>query len=231
MKFFILAGGLGTRLQSVIKNIPKPMADINGRPFLDFIINNIRNNFEDASIYLLTYHLSEYIENYYEKDSNIHIIKEPEKLGTGGAIRNAIGLLDLKEMPIIILNGDTYSDLNFKQFISSGTDSDLIVGVTKVNNSNRYGTIEFDDNQVKTFKEKSTENQPGHINIGTYFIPNTKIIQSLPHMSFSFEDQLNYWVSSSNLKITPFFHSGPFIDIGIPDDYQKMIDFSKTTLN
>jgi D-glycero-alpha-D-manno-heptose 1-phosphate guanylyltransferase len=226
MNIFILAGGLGTRLQSVVKDIPKPMADINGTPFLDYIIDNIRSYFKQASIYLLTYHLSEYIEQYYKDDPLIQIIKEPKKLGTGGAIKHALQQLNLPiAQPVLILNGDTYSNINFKQFIEHHTNSDLTIGVTKVNNSNRYGSVEINNHQIKTFKEKSTENQSGHINIGTYFIPNTKIIHNINQTSFAFEDQLSNWAITNNMTLTPFYHTGPFIDIGIPEDYQKMIDF------
>tara|TARA_Y200000002_G_scaffold160771_1_gene132862 strand:+ start:274 stop:960 length:687 start_codon:yes stop_codon:yes gene_type:complete len=227
MVVFILAGGVGSRLQSVVKDVPKPMADINGTPFLDYLIAHIRQYF-DCKIYLLTHYLSDLIEEYYQDDRMIQIIREPRKLGTGGAIKHAIQHLNLdSHEPILIFNGDTFTNLPLDQFVSYSNESQLVIASTSVENSGRYGTIETSEtNQIIGFKEKTNQNIPGYINTGAYYLPRSKFVLTIPGSEFSFEDQLVEWVSQ-NKQIVSFFYDGSFIDIGVPDDYFRMIEFIK----
>jgi len=228
MVVFILAGGVGSRLQSVVKDVPKPMADINGTPFLDYLIDHIRK-YLDCNIYLLTHYLSDVIEEYYQDDHMINIIREPRKLGTGGAIKHAIQQLNLDaEESVLIFNGDTFTDLPLDQFVGHANDAQLVIASTNVENSGRYGTIETSEsNQIVGFKEKTNQNVPGYINTGAYYLPRSKPILSILESEFSFEDQLVEWVSD-NKQIISFFYDGSFIDIGVPDDYFRMVDFIKS---
>ena len=221
---FILAGGLGTRLQSSINNVPKPMAPIQDRPFLDYVIDHIRLQFEDSPIYLLTHHLSHIIEDYYKSDKTIEIIKEPVRLGTGGAIKYAAEALNIKDAPLLIINGDTYHHLNFNQFISSSPKHSITIASRLVSNASRYGTLLIEHDQVIDFIEKQNKVASGLINLGSYFLKTTSILDECPNGNFSFEQQLEQWLSSNNLTIGHYNYVGPFIDIGIPEDYKRMID-------
>ena len=90
MTILILAGGFGTRLKKVVANVPKPMADICGKPFLTYQIDAIRRYYPQESIYLLTHYKSEIIQEYFQEDNKIRVIEEKDPLGTGGSILNAI---------------------------------------------------------------------------------------------------------------------------------------------
>ena len=104
----ILAGGFGTRMSHVVSNVPKPMAPINEKPFLDYIIITLKQQGFDDFIFL-TGDKSEIIENYYKDLDNVHFIKEKTALGTGGAILNAFQYLN---DDFFVINGDTFFDID-----------------------------------------------------------------------------------------------------------------------
>ena len=222
---FILAGGLGTRLQSVVDDVPKPMAPIQGRPFLDYLINHVRVYFAEASVYLLTHHLSEYIEDYYAADPLIHIIKEPARLGTGGAIRYAVDQTNLHRSPLLVMNGDTYHTLHLANFVESGLDHIVTIGTVSVQDCSRYGSLVIKDGCVCQFVEKQPQPVPGTINLGAYMIPSFDALTDCPEGVFSFEQCLETW-AQNGVSIGAYSYDGPFIDIGVPEDYQKMNDFA-----
>lgn len=104
----ILAGGFGTRMSHVVSNVPKPMAPINEKPFLDYIIITLKQQGFDDFIFLTGYK-SEIIENYYKDLDNVHFIKEKTALGTGGVILNAFQYLN---DDFFVINGDTFFDID-----------------------------------------------------------------------------------------------------------------------
>lgn len=222
MKIIILAGGFGTRLREVVKDVPKPMAEICGKPFLDYQINKVRKSFPRAPIYLLTYYKSEVIEEYFKEDSLIYIIKELEPLGTGGSLKNAINVLKLsKDEEILVFNGDTYIDLNFKELIEN-SKYDLTLVASYQEDCSRYGSLELYDDIIISFKEKNKNCRKSYINAGCYFFKKLNILSS-EETSFSLEDKFNNYIKSS--KVGVYKYNDIFIDIGIPEDYQKMIDY------
>ena len=97
IKIFILVGGFGTRLRSVVDDVPKPMAPINNKPFLAYKIETIREYLPKNQIYLLTHYMSDIIEKFFENDKTVKIIKEDMPMGTGGSFKNAVKLLNLKD--------------------------------------------------------------------------------------------------------------------------------------
>ncbi len=102
IKIFILAGGFGTRLKTVVSDIPKPMAPILNKPFLEYQIREIKKYLPNHEIYLLTHYLSEIIEDYFKDDKSIIILKEEKPLGTGGSIKNAIRASVIKRLEDMI---------------------------------------------------------------------------------------------------------------------------------
>ena len=122
MNIVILAGGFGTRLQSVVKDIPKPMADINGTPFLELLIREILFC-DPEQIVLCVSYLKDVIKNYFgDNFLGVPILysEEEEPLGTGGAIKQAFDLYNLNEA--VVLNGDTYVQTDYQAFIEKSAN-------------------------------------------------------------------------------------------------------------
>lgn len=226
MKIFILAGGFGTRLKSVVKELPKPMAPITkDKAFLDFQIEFIRDYFPQAEIYLLTYYLSEVIEKHYKNDSKIHIIKEKIPLGTGGSIVNAIKHLNLPiETKLLVLNGDTYIKPNLYDLIhNNNIISDIAIVASFQENCERFGSLNIKNGRIIEFKEKDKNCKKSYINAGCYFFNNLSIFQD------SLRDNINFAIEEliddklKDFNIYAYLYNDIFIDIGIPEDYHKMI--------
>ena len=142
MEAIILAGGLGSRLKSVIKNIPKPMAPISGFPFLEIILKNL-NKKGFKRIIISTFYKSEVIENYFaDRYQNMEIIytKEKDTLGTGGAINFSLNFVSNNVDHIYVLNGDTFLDLDIKVIEEKWLKykEPILVGV-EVDACERYG--------------------------------------------------------------------------------------------
>lgn len=222
MKCIILSGGLGTRLQSVLTNLPKSMADINGRPFLEYLFDYfITQHYTDCILAVGYKH--EFIQNHFEnkyKNLNIQYSIESYPLGTGGAIRAALKYASSD--PVLVLNGDTLFNVNLSKLVSfhAANAADLSIALKPMKNSDRYGTVNMDSNgKISGFEEKKL-NSSGMINGGVYVI-NPDIFDglNLPE-KFSFEK--NFLEKFYLLKI---FFGMPFdeyfIDIGVPEDYEK----------
>ena len=129
----ILCGGYGSRLKQLTKKIPKPLLKINNKPFLYYLINNLKR-FGLKNILILSHYKSDEFKVYFKnnfKDMNIKVVKEKSKLGTGGSIINSIKYLENK---FYILNGDTYFDINLLDLETSLGKSGLIIAGTKKKN-------------------------------------------------------------------------------------------------
>lgn len=221
---FLLVGGFGTRLKSVVNNVPKPMAPVCEKPFLDYQIENVRKFFPTNTIYLLTYYKSEIIERYYKDKPFIKIIKESSPLGTGGSVTNAINTLELiPTSKIIILNGDTFIQPDFKD-IFNNLETDITIIGSYQKNCARYGTLTLQNNQIIDFCEKKENSTNSFINAGCYIFKNLNFFTKIKQKEFSLEEKLIEYLSN-NGKISIYKYNGIFIDIGIPKDYEKMIQY------
>jgi D-glycero-alpha-D-manno-heptose 1-phosphate guanylyltransferase len=214
----ILAGGLGTRLSSVVPSLPKPMAPISGKPFLELLLESLyKKGF--SSIILSVGHLSEKIISHFGgryKGIAITYVVEKIPLGTGGAIREA--LKKASQDHAYIFNGDTFVDFNVEgsERLWNEVHSPIIIG-SKVNDVGRYGKLLTDGERIIGFSEKGLIG-PGIINAGCYVVP-VSLASQLPGVeNFSFEnDFLSQNVTQKNYYL--YLASGVFIDIGIPEDY------------
>lgn len=115
MQAIILAGGFGTRLKSMVSAVPKPMAPVNGRPFLSYLLDNL-NNYGFQKVVLAVGYQKESIINFYKnryKNIAIQYSVEEEPLGTGGCLKQAMELID--EDYVFVLNGDTMFDINYHE--------------------------------------------------------------------------------------------------------------------
>lgn len=218
----ILAGGFGSRLQCVVKDVPKPMADINDKPFLSFIMDYLLEQNVNKVLLSVGYKhdviMSHFGSKY--KGLNIQYIIEDMPLGTGGAINKAMQYVNGEE--VFVLNGDTLfcPDLNNMVAFHRKHVADLTIAVKPMKNIDRYGTLILDGNRIIGFDEKTTK-EFGYINGGVYVI-NKNIFKLMPldKESFSFEIDLLEKVCVK-LKGYAFINDTYFIDIGIPDDYER----------
>lgn len=216
----ILAGGFGTRLKSIVPDLPKPLADVNGKPFLWWLLRHLENE-GVKDVYLSVGYLHEHIQSYFGdkfNGINLHYIIETEPLGTGGAILNASQ--QIPEQEIIILNGDTLATTNLSKFIdfASQHTSKLFLAVAKVNDASRYGTVNINENnQITGFAEKG-KTGVGLINAGIYLFDKSLFNAfDLPH-KFSFETEI-LMKHFDELNLIAYDQVIDFIDIGIPEDY------------
>jgi D-glycero-alpha-D-manno-heptose 1-phosphate guanylyltransferase len=223
----ILAGGMGTRLKTIISDLPKPMAPIMNVPFLTYQLNYLKHFGIKKVIFSVGYLSEKIIAHYNQSFENISIEYSIEKnpLGTGGGIRMAMS--NLNEDLVLILNGDSFFDLDLEQFYNLHLEqkAEFSLALRYVNNSERYGNIEFNSsNQITSFIEKNQLNQSGYINAGVYILSKKLYLQNTKsNINFSiekdfFEKQLN------QLIIKGFEFKDYFIDIGIPEDYLKAQD-------
>lgn len=218
LEALILAGGLGTRLSSVVPNLPKPMAPIAGKPFLEILLESLYEK-GFSSIILSVGHLSEKIISHFGsqyKGMAITYVIEKNPLGTGGAIREA--LKKANQDHIYIFNGDTFVDFDIdgSERIWNDVHSPIIVG-SKVSDVGRYGKLLIDCGRVIGFSEKGLMG-PGIINAGCYVMPASLAAQFPKDEKFSFEnDFLSKNIAKNEYYL--FLAEGVFIDIGIPEDY------------
>ncbi|MGZ8551338.1 MAG: nucleotidyltransferase family protein, partial [Chitinophagaceae bacterium] len=219
----ILAGGLGTRLRSVVSGLPKCMAPVAGRPFLFYVINYLRSQGIDKFIFSLGYK-HEIIEDYLDAQFstlNFQCSIEEEPLGTGGAIQLACRLAT--EHNVLVANGDTLFKINGKELFSFHIDheADCTLALKPMQQFDRYGVVELAEKAtVKNFKEKQFY-ESGLINGGMYVL-NVKnfLAKSFP-AKFSFEkDYLEQYYQQG--KIYGLIQDNYFIDIGIPEDYERV---------
>lgn len=216
----ILAGGLGTRLKSISNNTPKPLMPINDKVFLDYPIHQLKK-YKINNIYLSVGFNYELITEYF-KNTDLKYIIEDEPLGTGGAIKKALSQIPDFEN-IIILNGDTFFDVDYDKLIDLHlkNQSDITIVSKMVLNPHRYGTMEVDNNKVFKFNEKQ-EISEGIINCGIYVI-NKSILKYFPESEkFSFEKEI-LEAQTCKLNISTLVSDSYFIDIGIPEDYNKSL--------
>ena len=182
MDVLILCGGFGTRLGSELQDRPKPMVDINGRPFLDFLIEHIAS-FGFTRFILCTGHKSQYIENYYRQKQIVPqwmISEEKTPLGTGGALKNAEHLIQSE--CFVVLNGDSFCPVPLKEFYEfhQGKKARLSLALTQVEEAEDFGSVRLSEtNQILGFDEKSSSSKPSLVNAGVYFF-NTKILSEIP---------------------------------------------------
>ncbi len=220
----ILAGGFGTRLQAVVSDVPKPMAPINNEPFLNYVFDYLLH-YKIEHVVLSTGYLADKISDYYKNEYRgikISYTKEETPLGTGGGIR--LAMTKCYTSDVLVLNGDSFFDVNitdhFNNHISKQADCSL--ALRKVFNASRYGTILLGiGNAIETFKEKDNIEQTGLINGGVYIL-NRKLYLSKTNEAVPFSIEKDFYESRINeLHIFGFEYDGYFIDIGIPEDYNK----------
>jgi D-glycero-alpha-D-manno-heptose 1-phosphate guanylyltransferase len=221
----ILAGGFGTRLQSVVKDVPKPMAPVAEKPFLYWLLNYLKA-FNPNKIILSTGYKHEVIEEYF--GDSFHNIPleysiEKESLGTGGAIKKAFDLLETDNT--LVLNGDTFFRQNHLDFLNFHLKEKSLfsMALKQMNNPYRYGTVEVQNSKIVHFHEKDLTLKDGLINTGVYLM-SKQLVDYLPEADcFSFEKDFME-INAKEIEMKGYITDNYFIDIGIPEDYNKAND-------
>ena len=224
MQAIILAGGFGTRLQTVVKEVPKPLAPISNKPFLFWLITYLQQQGVSNFIFSLGY-LHNQVEDFLQQDFpdlNYDCVVEKEPLGTGGAIKFC--LEKTNEQDVIVINGDTFFNLNIKNFIKfyKDTHSDCCIALTPMKNFDRYGSVTIDNqNIIHQFNEKKYC-EDGFINTGILALNKNIFIEKTKNLAQSFSYEKDFLEPNiSSIKVTGYIAHGYFIDIGIPEDYYK----------
>jgi D-glycero-alpha-D-manno-heptose 1-phosphate guanylyltransferase len=221
MEAIVLAGGLGTRLASRLNGIPKPMAPVAGRPFVEILLGRLRSAGCSRAI-LSVGHLSGVIQDYFGgafRGMKIDYAVENAPLGTGGAIRAALGLAS--EASVLVLNGDTFLDVDYPAMMRfhAAQAVELTMAVSEQADVARYGGVVLAGDRIASFEEKGRSG-PGWINAGVYAL-QTRVIwpEGLPER-FSFEtDYLAPRVG--RLEFAAYRQDGVFLDIGVPEDLDR----------
>ncbi len=222
MECIVLAGGLGTRLRSLVSNLPKCMAPIAGKPFLYYLLHYLQNNGCDHVILSLGY-MHEEIEKWVKETPwrfRISFVVEDEPLGTGGAIKLAVSVTE--ENHLFIINGDTYFNVDLQAMYHTHTKSvaDLTIALRHMTEFDRYGTVKINsDNRILAFKEKEYCKE-GFINGGIYLLNKKSSLLDLQNKKFSFETDIMQPSVEKNF-FSGYVSNGYFIDIGIPVDFKK----------
>lgn len=223
MRAVILVGGFGTRLRSVVPDLPKPMAPIQGKPFLAFLLDYLKAQ-GITEVVFSTFYLSEKIEAYF-KDAyaglKIRYVVDEAPLGTGGAMVNALKSFTDSSSPVFVLNGDTFVKCDYAAMYQYhlSQHAKLTMALRPVADCQRYGKVITQDQRIIQFKDKG-ECGAGLINAGIYLMdPHLFTIFNLPTI-FSFESDFLY-TSLAEVNPLAFLCDDYFIDIGIPEDYAR----------
>lgn len=216
----ILAGGLGTRLRSAVPDLPKPMAPVAGRPFLEILLGSLQSKGFGRAVLSLGYMSDSVVDHFGSSYRGLELdyVIESEPLGTGGALR--LALSHCVSDHAFVFNGDTYLDLEIEELAASWLSRQHPIIVARhVADTTRYGRLLTSEGRVVRF-EGSGIGGEGLINAGCYVL-STRMLENLPLPErFSFEqDFLSEAVRSECFDL--FVSKGSFIDIGVPEDYMR----------
>lgn len=216
----ILAGGFGTRLRKIVPDLPKPMAPIAGRPFLEILLSSLAEKGFTRIILSLGFMADKITKHFGQEFSGIELVYviEDKPLGTGGAVR--LAMEESRQDHLFVFNGDTYLDLevNAVEQMWQAKHSAIIVG-REVGDTSRYGRLLIKQDKVTGFAEKGAAGH-GLINAGSYVLKRGQLENFPIYKPFSLEtDYLANAVKDSSFNL--YVASGDFIDIGIPEDYNK----------
>ncbi|MFH1118738.1 MAG: nucleotidyltransferase family protein [Bacteroidota bacterium] len=219
----ILAGGLGTRLRESVPDLPKAMAPVNGRPFLEYQLDFI-SHFGFKRVVLSTGYLSTSIQNHFgAKYRNLELDYsfESEPLGTGGAVK--LSFRKVKSPHALILNGDTLFRIDLDRFFQKHIEdlSRVSIALRYISDASRYGMVECDQNgSITAIREKSDKKIPGYINGGIYLIKTAYFKSLALPDKFSLEKGMFAGMLDPDIYRAQIFNDY-FLDIGIPEDFLR----------
>lgn len=230
----VLAGGLGTRVRHLLPDVPKPMAPVAGRPFLEHIVRFLGAQ-GLARVVLSTGHLSSVIEAHFAghpvEGIEISCVREDTPLGTAGGFVQAARSLAARPAVWLVVNGDslTVTDLAaFRAEFEAGHWSAALLGVG-VSDAARFGTLEVRaDGRLRRFLEKRSG--AGLINAGIYLVRDTLVDQFPEKSPLSFETEVFPRLLDEGARIMVHAVEAPFLDIGSPESLALSDDFIRRTM-
>lgn len=215
----ILAGGFGTRLQTVLHDVPKPLAPVRGLPFIHYVLRWLEESGINRVIGCTGY-LADKMEagfRSYAGALKLTFLREEAPLGTGGAIYRALGEAD--RGGVFALNGDTYFPANLDRFQQQAEliGGPFAIALRRVPDTSRFGAVELEDGRILVMNEKGRSG-PGLVNAGLYLLPND-LSRALPMPGvFSWETDLMQ-PNAPVLGAAGVVLDAPFLDIGTPESY------------
>lgn len=227
MEAIILAGGLGSRLKAAVPDVPKPMAPINGRPFLEYLLDYWAGQGVDRFV-LSVGHKREIIEEHFAvhyKGIEVDYAVEDRPRGTGGGL-----LLALKHLrqsgAFLVLNGDTFFevDLALMRRYHQDRHAEVTIALREVEANSRYASVETDDDgMITAFDNRARTSGRARINGGVYLAESAAFAGMPPEPDgpVSIEDHLYPGMLAAGRRMYGFPSHGRFIDIGIPEDYRR----------
>lgn len=221
MEAIVLAGGLGTRLASRLHGLPKPMAPIASRPFLEILLTQLRRS-GCTRVLLSVGHQHTVIQNHFGASFHgtpIDYVIESTSLGTGGAIR--LALAEVREDSVLVLNGDTFLDADYAAMLRfhASQGATVTLAVVQRDDVRRYGSVTIEDQRIVHFEEKGSS-EPGWISAGAYVLPRNLVWPPALPEKFSIEQDF-FVPEVARLRPAAFKVDGFFLDIGIPEDLDR----------
>lgn len=219
MEAIILAGGFGTRLGVIARDVPKPMLPVLGKPFLAYLLGHLAR-YGVSKFILCTGYKHEIIRDFFGLSFMgipVAYSIETEPLGTGGALLNVLPLT--KGQHCLALNGDTFFGIDITSFLQChlALRSDFTIALKKLYNFDRYGIIERHGKRIISFEEKKSCRE-GDINGGVYAFKKEIFYRNSYPRLFSLEKDF-LGTQLNQLKIMGISYDDYFVDIGIPEDY------------
>jgi len=220
MEAIVLAGGVGTRLRAVVPDVPKPMAPVAGRPFLELLLRNLSRQGVTRVVLSLGYKAEVITSHFGDRyhDMELAYAIEDTPLGTGAAVRQSLTYCHGDHA--LVLNGDTYLEVEISRLEDLWqSDRRPLIVAREVADTARYGRLETKNDQVIRFAEKEASG-PGLINVGCYLFPK-QLLDAFPlDQPFSLEQ--DFLVGAVQREPFGLFVTcGRFIDIGVPEDYAR----------
>ena len=213
----VLAGGFGTRLRTVSGETPKPMMPVGGIPFVYHILRRLEACGAKLIILALHYKADLIIEKIQRDNPvkcDIKFSVELTPLGTGGAIKQAATMLT--DESFVVVNGDTYLDIDYYDLVRASVGHQLFMGAVKVNDRSRYGAIRLSNSGGVQFLGKGFSSS-GPINSGVYVVTRSSILSEAADQFAFEEDYAQNFLGTFGAKI----YDTQFVDIGVPEDYFK----------
>jgi len=222
----ILAGGTGSRLRPVVSDRPKGLAEVHGRPFLSFLLDQLRSAGARRAIFSTGFLAPRIREAFGDDQHGLQIgySHETTPLGTGGGLRLAADTVASSTM--LVLNGDSFCDVDLTAFINDfllhGRLPSLVL--SRQSDTSRYGRVEHGpDGRVNAFREKGESPGAGWINAGIYCMERNLALSIPPARQVSLEREVfPAWIDRG---LRTFPCDGKFLDIGTPESYRSASEF------
>lgn len=231
MQAIILCGGLGTRLRDVVKDVPKPMAPINGKPFMQIQVDKLIDAGVTKIVFAVGYK-KEIIRDFFgDEYRGVPLVYSEEDfpLKTGGAMRQALGYID--EDYALILNGDIYTTIDYRDMVRQHVESGAVetLAAKPMKNFDRFGNVVLGDEgmTIVDFIEKQPTAQ-GNVNLGVYVLNKDIFDEYADELGAAFSHEVDYLTRHlHDRRHCAYLYDGYYIDIGIPADYFAFCEYFK----